>query len=113
MKKRVYLQVDDLLLVLLAVVFAPHVVRVPVWISLFCVLSWEGAFTIRRRGRGPLPRVVVIVLALVCTVGAAFSFAGSLGREAGVGLLSLMLALKPLETRSDRDRMVIIFLAYF
>jgi transglutaminase-like putative cysteine protease len=113
MKKRVHLQVDDLLLVLLAAVFAPHVVRVPVWISLFCVLSWGGAFIIRRRGTKPLPRVVVIVLALVCTVGAALSFAGSLGREAGVGLLSLMLALKPLETRSDRDRMVIIFLAYF
>ncbi|WP_462324881.1 transglutaminase TgpA family protein [Desulfoplanes sp.] len=108
-----HFQVDDLILVLLAVVFAPHVVRVPVWISVFCGLSWGAAFFMRRRQMRPLPRVVIIALALACTAGAALSFAGSLGREAGVGLLSLMLALKPLETRSDRDRMVTVFLAYF
>jgi transglutaminase-like putative cysteine protease len=113
MKKRLYLQVDDLLLVLLAVVFAPHVARVPLWISLFCFLSWSGAFVMRRTGMRPLPRMVVIVLALVCTAGAVLSFAGSLGREAGVGLLSLMLAIKPLEKRTNRDRMVTVFLAYF
>jgi transglutaminase-like putative cysteine protease len=107
------LQVDEQILLLLAVVFAPHVVRVPAWISVFCAFSWAGSLIMHRRHARPLPRTVVIMLAIGCTLGAMFSFAGSLGREAGVGLLSLMLALKPLETRTDRDRMVTVFLAYF
>jgi len=111
--KKNYFSVDDMLLVLLAVAFAPHVVRVPVWISLFCGLSWIGAFILRHKRIRPLPHFLIIILALGCTVGAVISFSGSLGREAGVGLLSLMLGLKPLETRTDRDRMVTVFLAYF
>ena len=107
------ISVDDLLLVLLALVFAPHVVRVPVWISVFCAVSWLCAFFVRRSHIGSFPRVMVIILALGCTAGAGVSFAGSLGREAGVGLLSLMLGLKPLETRTHRDRMITVFLAYF
>ena len=105
--------VDDMILVLLAVVFAPHVIRVPVWISLFCGISWTGAFILRHKGRRPIPRFLIVALALGCTAGALISFSGSLGREAGVGLLSLMLGLKPLETRNDRDRMITVFLAYF
>ncbi len=111
MKKNISL--DDMILVLLAVVFAPHVVRVPGWISLFCGLSWTGAFMLRHKEHRPLPRFLIIVLALGCTAGAAFSFSVSLGREAGVGLLSLMLGIKPLESRTDRDRMITVFLAYF
>src|SRR6056297_1613226 len=107
------ISLDDLLLVLMALVFAPHVVRVPVWITLFCCLSWTGAFFVRRSRTGFLPRWVVAVLALGCTAGAAMSFAGSMGRDAGVGLLSLMAGLKPLETRTTRDRMITVFLAYF
>ena len=107
------LSVDDLILVLLAVVFAPHVVRVPVWISLFCGISWTGAFILRRKGSRPIPRFLIIALALGSTAGVLISFSGSLSREAGVGLLSLMLGLKPLETRTHRDRMITVFLAYF
>jgi transglutaminase-like putative cysteine protease len=107
------ISLDDLLLVLMALVFAPHVVRVPVWITLFCCLSWTGAFFVRRSRTGFLPRWVVVVLALGCTAGAAMSFAGAMGRDAGVGLLSLMAGLKPLETRTTRDRMITVFLAYF
>ncbi|GAU08203.1 transglutaminase family protein [Desulfoplanes formicivorans] len=107
------LRTDNLILVLLAVVFAPHVVRVPVWISVLCGLSWMGAFFMRRKGMGFLSRRVMVGLALGCTAGAALSFAGAPSRDAGVGLLCLMLALKPLETRTHRDRMVTVLLAYF
>ena len=55
----------------------------------------------------------MVILALGCTAGAVATFAGAMGREAGVGLLALMSGLKPLELRTRRDRMVTIFLAYF
>ena len=45
-------------------------------------------------------------------LGVYFHFGSLFGRDAGVTLLALMLALKLLETRSRRDAMIVIFLSY-
>ena len=97
----------------LAVAFVPHVLHVPLLISLGAALAWGYALGIHFRG-WPVPwRWVRVMLALACLGLVIHQYGRSFGRDAGVDLLSLMLGLKIIETRSRRDMLVLLFLAYF
>ena len=52
----------------------------------------------------------MLVLAVAATLG---QFRTILGREAGVTLIAMLLALKTLEARARRDALVIFFLGFF
>ena len=70
--------------------------------------------SISATGRKPLPnRWLLIAVALVCVAGVAFSYRTLYGRDVGVALLTVMLALKLMEMSAARDAMVVILLAYF
>lgn len=74
-------------------------------------LAWRAAA--EWRGWKPLPtllRLAVTVATLVVLVG---TYGNLLGRRAAVGLLSLMLALKLLETFRPRDARVVVSLSLF
>ncbi|MFM2402464.1 MAG: hypothetical protein RL223_344 [Pseudomonadota bacterium] len=92
---------------------APLLPELPPWVgALFGVLlAWRGLRAWRDR---PLPpRWAAAGLTLAATAGIALQHGTLLGREAGLSLLVLLLALKLLELRARRDAMVLFFLGFF
>ncbi|NPC55682.1 transglutaminase family protein [Caenimonas soli] len=103
-------------LFLLAVVgwiVLPQVGNLPLWCTALtaCVLVWRGWLAVTSR---PLPGgwwvFGLLALSLVATVATHRTV---LGRDAGVTLIVLLLALKTLELRARRDIFVIFFLGFF
>jgi transglutaminase-like putative cysteine protease len=93
-------------------ILLPHATHIP--LSLFGIslslmllagwLSWKQKV---------LPRFVRIALVFVGLAAVIFYFGAITGRDPGVSLLSIMLALKLLEIRTLRDASIAVFLGYF
>ena len=101
------------LLVVIAWVIAPQVNVLPAWASLLAggLLLWRGWLAWKGR---PLPGRWVLCIPLVLAVaGTLYTHRTILGRDAGVTLIVMLLALKTLETRARRDALVIFFLGFF
>ena len=101
-----------LLLVITAVVL-PLVVHLPLWCSglVVGVLVWRGRLAWMSQ---PLPSRWWLVTLLVIAVAATLATHKTiLGRDAGVTLLVILLALKTLELRAQRDAFVVFFLGFF
>ena len=87
--------------------------HIPVWCSLMAagVLAWRTALTLRG---APLPgwawRAGLLLLAIAAT---ALTHRTLVGRDAGVTLIVVLLALKTLELRARRDAFVVFFLGFF
>lgn len=97
----------------LALVFAPHAQHLPLWLSALvgAVLAWRYLMA---RQNIALPRKwLLFALALAAVVGVFLQYKTVFGREAGVALLTLMVALKLLETKGERDVWILVFLGYF
>ncbi|WP_298826142.1 DUF3488 and transglutaminase-like domain-containing protein [uncultured Piscinibacter sp.] len=91
----------------------PHVAHLPVWcIALTTVvLAWRAALAI---GNGTLPSRWLLVAVLAVAAGLTFlSFRTLLGREPGVTMAVVLMALKTLELRARRDAFVVFFLGFF
>ena len=101
------------LLLVIAWVVLPQVSALPLWCSLLAggVLLWRGKLALNS---APLPnvwwRLCLLALAIAATV---FTHKTILGRDAGVTLIVVLLALKTLELRARRDAFVIFFLGFF
>lgn len=96
-----------------ACVLAPQAAHLPLWCSLLAAGLLAARLHLALRA-GPLPGrwwlAALIATALVTT----YSIYGTwLGREAGSALIALLLALKTLELRSQRDAFVLFFLGFF
>lgn len=101
------------LLGVIAWVILPQVGNLPVWCSTLAagVLAWRGWLAFQSR---PLPSRWWLLTVLVVTVAATlFTHRTLLGRDAGVTLIVVLLALKTLELRAKRDAFVIFFLSFF
>jgi transglutaminase-like putative cysteine protease len=96
-----------------ALVAAPHFVRVPTWIGLFAVaiLVWQALAA--WRDWPPPHRYLRLALTLLAFAGVYLSFGRVNGQDAGVALFVAMLSLKLTETRSLRDILVLLGLCYF
>lgn len=101
------------LLAVVALIVLPQLPNLPWWCSSLTalVLIWRGALALQGR---PLPgkawRLGLLGLAVVATYATHRTL---LGREAGVSLIVILLALKTLELRARRDAFVIFFLGFF
>lgn len=91
----------------------PHLARLPLWCSLMTagVLAWRARLALvgaalPSRWWLALALVVALVLTLV-------SHRTLLGKEAGVTLLVVLVALKTLELRARRDALAVFFLGFF
>lgn len=105
----------DTLFLLLVVgwVVLPQLGNLPLWCSLLtgAVLLWRGHLAF---GSRPLPGTWLRIGLLAVAVAATwYSHRTLLGREAGVTLTVVLLALKTLELRAKRDAFVIFFLGFF
>jgi protein-glutamine gamma-glutamyltransferase len=101
------------LLAVIAWVVLPQVSNLPLWCSLLAagVLVWRGTLALQSK---PLPSKWWLLLLLVVTVGATFNTHRTLmGRDAGVTMIVVLLALKTLELRAKRDAFVVFFLSFF
>lgn len=101
------------LLAVIGWVVLPHVGHLPLWCSLFTagILLWRGTLAVRSR---PLPNRWWMGGLILLTLGATFfTHRTLLGRDAGVTMIVVLLALKTLELRARRDAFVIFFLGFF
>ncbi|MBG9387534.1 transglutaminaseTgpA domain-containing protein [Caenimonas aquaedulcis] len=101
------------LLLVIGWVVLPQVANLPVWCSVLAagVLLWRGWLAVNSR---PLPGKWWLAALLVIAVAGTFmTHRTVLGRDAGVTMLVVLLALKTLELRARRDAFVIFFLGFF
>ncbi|MGQ0749492.1 MAG: transglutaminase TgpA family protein [Betaproteobacteria bacterium] len=97
----------------LALVAAPHVQRLPAWVMLLAAMLVLWRLYIGSR-RLALPRKALIIgVVAVAALGVFLNYRTLFGRDAGVALLIVMLALKLLEAESRRDALLLIFMSYF
>ena len=97
----------------LVLVAAPHAERLPWWITLLVLvlMLWRGYAAMYEL---KLPRQWLLLLIVAGALGAIYiSYGRILGRDSGIALLMVMLALKLMEMATLRDAMVLIFIAYF
>ncbi|MFN7883030.1 MAG: transglutaminaseTgpA domain-containing protein, partial [bacterium] len=66
-----------------------------------------------RRRLQPPPRALLVAMVSAASAGIFLQYGTLFGREPGVALLSVMIALKLLELKSRRDATVLAFLACF
>ena len=91
----------------------PHAPHQPLWLVLLAgaALLWRALLWWRQ---GALPaRWLLLTVMLAGVIGIALHYRTLFGRDAGVALLVLLMAGKPLEARSRRDALVVVMLGYF
>ena len=91
----------------------PHLGHLPLWCGGLAagVLAWRAGLALTDR---PLPGRWQVMAVLVLALGlTAWTERTLLGREAGVMMLVVLMALKTLELRARRDAMVVFFLGFF
>lgn len=101
------------LLAVIAWVVMPHVAHLPVWCTALtaALLVWRARLAVLAR---PLPSRWWMAALIALTLGATLlTYRTVLGRDAGVTLIVLLLALKTLELRAKRDAFVVFFLGFF
>lgn len=101
------------LLGLIAATLLPHADHLPSWCLALAglVLGWRGWLAAANR---PLPGRWTLTLVLgVAVLANWLEFRTLLGREPGITLLVLLMALKTLELRARRDAFVVFFLGFF
>src|SRR6185369_13735434 len=97
----------------LALVIGPHSLHLPGWIPALAAVVLLARFYFGWR-RMKLPnKWLLIALALASTAAIALSYHTLYGRDVGVAMLTVMMALKVMEMTKPRDTMVVVLLAYF
>ena len=101
------------LLAVIAWTVLPHVPNLPGWCALLALLLliWRGTLALTGQ---PLPsRLWLVVLLGVAGVLTWLSHQTLLGKDAGVTMAVVLMALKTLELRARRDAFVVFFLGFF
>ena len=102
-----------LLLVAQALVIAPHLLHLPIWVAgLWAVCALWRVQVYRMRLGFPHTWVKVLMLA-AAVVGVLLTAGGLKGLDAMVLLLICMFILKLLEARTRRDALLLVFLGFF
>lgn len=91
----------------------PHLLRMPIWLSVLTLAIAGGRLLQLRMRSKPAAKWLPVLIAVAASVGILVQYRTLFGRDAGVSLLVVMLALKLLETRTQRDGMLLGFLGCF
>jgi protein-glutamine gamma-glutamyltransferase len=102
------------LIAVLGIAIGPLLFNLPLWVAGWCLSFWGYALLAHKKS-WPWPNRVsrFILTCIGCMAVLILLGGGSLGGQMFMGLLSVMAGLKPLETRSHRDSVVTLFMAYF
>ncbi|MDC8786985.1 transglutaminase family protein [Roseateles koreensis] len=101
------------LLACITATLMPHAGHLPLWASVLTgvILLWRAVLAWQGR---PLPGRWLLVLVMCLSVTLTWvTHHGLLGREAGLTLLTMLMALKTMELRARRDAFVVFFLGFF
>lgn len=101
------------LLGVITAVISPHAEHLPWWSVAVTtvVLAWRALLAWRQR---PLPSRWWLGAVIALYTGLTWlTFRTVIGREAGITLLVMLMALKTLELRARRDAFVVFFLGFF
>jgi transglutaminase-like putative cysteine protease len=102
-----------LLLAAMALVVLPHAWHLHAWVSVFVLCVGLVYLRLLRRLRTEVPRMLLFALVFAGSGAVLYQYGTLLGRNAGVTLLVVMLALKLLEVKQRRDAVMIVFTSYF
>lgn len=105
---------DSLFLIaVISCVLIPHFSHLPSWAPVYTsvLLAWRAILA--WRGRNMPHRAWLMVLLALAVGGTWWSFKTLVGKDAGVTLIVILLALKTLEAKAKRDAYVIFFLSFF
>ncbi len=92
---------------------APLLLHLPLWLAALAALLYGWRLLLWWQ-RAPLPPRWLLMLCVAVAVGSVMvAYHTLFGREAGVGLLILFLALKLMEVRQARDAVAVLLLCYF
>ncbi len=97
----------------IALAAAPHIPRLPWWVSGLAAAAVAWRAWAAWRGERMPRRWLLYGLVIFGVVGVFVTHRTLFGRDAGVTMLVLFLALKLLETRTQRDAVIVTFLCYF
>ena len=92
---------------------APHVLHQAYWLSALAGLLMVWACRLWWKDERLPGRWVLLLLVLVGCSGILIEFRTLFGRDAGVAMLVVFMAMKLLELKSRRDAMVVVVLGYF
>jgi len=92
---------------------APHLARLSLWIGALILGITGWRLYLAHRQLKPLAKWLLAIVSIASALGILLQYRTLLGRDAGVALLVVMLALKFLETRNQRDGMLLVFLGCF
>jgi len=92
---------------------AEHLLRLPAWLGVLISLIVLWRFYLARRNLPTPGKWLLGLVAIAAAAGILLQYRTVLGRDAGVALLVVMLALKVLETHTQRDGILLGFLGFF
>ena len=97
----------------LSLVLIPHVLRMPLWVTIsFVLLSlWRVEHVIH--GVRLPNRWYRLLLSIAIVIGVFLSYGTLFGRQAGIAALAVLAGMKLLETEKLRDAYACAFLGYF
>ncbi len=100
-------------LLALLISYLPHLLNKPIWISALLLLCMSIRWW-AEQSKGPLVNAWVRTpIGLICFVAVLQTYNGLNGVAPGSALLAVMAALKVLETRTQRDQFVLLFISLF
>ena len=101
------------LIAALVFVTIPHLPQFPIWlIALLIVLTGAKLVNLRYPKLRP-GRILIFIITIISLAAVKLHYSTIFGRSAGISLLTIMLFLKLMETKSHRDGMVTVIMTYF
>ena len=97
----------------LAMATFPHAAHLPAWTSATAAILFAWRLFASWRSLDLPPRWLLVLATFAGTAADVLTYRTIFGRDPGVTLLVMLLALKLLEARAQRDVYVITFLSYF
>jgi len=92
---------------------AAHLLRLPLWLGILIGIIVLWRLYLARRNLPSPGKWLLGLVAIAATAAILLQYRTLLGRDAGVALLVVMLALKVMETRTQRDGILLGFLGFF
>ncbi|MCZ6560412.1 MAG: DUF3488 domain-containing protein, partial [Gammaproteobacteria bacterium] len=91
----------------------PHLPRLPLWIGVFLITVGLWRWQAERHRWALPPRILRFLVAATGFAGIILTYRTINGLTAGTALLAIMMGMKLLETRGQRDQILLLFIGYF
>ena len=101
-----------LLIMVQAVILFPLWFYMPLWISVVTIMLL-GVKYLSYRYHLNIPYWLILVCVISALAGVYLQFKTISGRDAGIGLISMMYSFKLLEAKNYRDAALILFISFF